>query len=175
MAQNGQTAQVTRILWSSYYPNFEPILVSQPCLGEQVLRLRDRNSRPLSGSQTTSSSSSTWRQCHTASSKWMSLFQIGFQQIFCLCSPACFAQTEWPSNRPVFAPPSLEMVSTWATWASTEEHLDLPCCLAIQLLPGWVGAGCHTTWMTNIRSAIAKETSVMWQVTTRSCKQTLAE
>ena len=82
MAQNGQTAQVTRILWSSYYPNFEPILVSQPCLGEQVLRLRDRNSRPLSGSQTTSSSSSTWRRCHTASSKWMSLFQIGLQQIF---------------------------------------------------------------------------------------------
>ena len=63
MAQNGQTAQITPILWSSYYPNFEPILVSQPCLGEQVLRLRDRNSRPLSGSQTTSFSSSTWRQC----------------------------------------------------------------------------------------------------------------
>ena len=87
-----------------------------------------------------------------SSSKWMSLFQICFQQIFCRCSPACFAQTEWPSNRPVFAPPSLEMVSTWATWASTEEHLDLPCCLAIPLLPGWVGAGCHTTWTTNIRS-----------------------
>ena len=63
MAQNGQTAQITPILWSSYYPNFEPILVSQPCLGEQVLLLRDRNSRPLSGSQTTSSSSSTWRRC----------------------------------------------------------------------------------------------------------------
>ena len=46
MAQNGQTAQVTPILWSSYYPNVEPILVSQPCLGEQVLRLRDRNSQP---------------------------------------------------------------------------------------------------------------------------------
>ena len=63
MAQNGQAAQITPILWSSYYPNFEPILVSQPCLGEQVLLLRDRNSRPLSGSQTTSSSSSTWRRC----------------------------------------------------------------------------------------------------------------
>ena len=75
-----------------------------------------------------------------------------FSTDFCLCSPACFAQTEWPSNRPVFAPPSLEMVSTWATWASTEEHLDLPCFLAIPLLPGLVGAGCHTTWTTNIRS-----------------------
>ena len=63
MAQNGQTAQITPILWSSYYPNLEPILVSQPCLGELVLRLRDRNSRPLSGSQTTSFSSSTWRRC----------------------------------------------------------------------------------------------------------------
>ena len=150
MAQNGQTAQITPILWSSYYPNFEPILVSQPCLGEQVLLLRDRNSRPLSGSQTTSSSSSTWRRCPRPNG--CHFYKYVFNRFFFRRSPACFAQTEWPSNRPVFAPPSLEMVSTWATWASTEEHLDLPCCLAIPLLPGWVGVGCHTTWTTNIRS-----------------------